>query len=365
VFKGRQLPGARRAALPRQPVRRRQGRRYRPRVRHPHQALRPGGFTLPEGKHRISWLDRDTLLVATDFGPGTSPKSGYPYIVKALKRGQTLAQAPSCIAARPNDRRLRRLDLRAPRPEGVYQGTVIQRPLDTFNAEYHTFGALEPAAGAFEVRRMDLPAKASLHGWHEGRLLFTTGQDWNGFTSGSLLASAFVTEAGPGPAPVITLFTPTPRQAVEDVAITADRVVAVIYDEVRGRLMSFDMGSTGATRADIPLPDNSTITLSATSKARDQMLVNVQGFVTPSTLFLADAKGGQPVKLKALPDRFNAANATVEQFTATSRDGTRIPYFVTRPKRIPASARHHPVRLRRLRRGQAARLHRRRWASCG
>jgi len=52
-----------------------------------------GGFNLPEGKHRIEWLDRDTLLVATDFGPGSLTESGYPFIVKTLKRGQTLAQA--------------------------------------------------------------------------------------------------------------------------------------------------------------------------------------------------------------------------------------------------------------------------------
>ncbi|KAK0358643.1 hypothetical protein LTR94_034573, partial [Friedmanniomyces endolithicus] len=52
-----------------------------------------GGFNLPEGKHRIEWLDRDTLLVATDFGPGTMTESGYPFIVKTLKRGRTLDQA--------------------------------------------------------------------------------------------------------------------------------------------------------------------------------------------------------------------------------------------------------------------------------
>ncbi len=51
------------------------------------------GFILPEGKHRLEWLDRDTLLVATDFGPNTLTESGYPFIVKSLQRGQTLAQA--------------------------------------------------------------------------------------------------------------------------------------------------------------------------------------------------------------------------------------------------------------------------------
>ncbi|HRL05316.1 MAG TPA: S9 family peptidase, partial [Brevundimonas diminuta] len=50
-----------------------------------------GGFVIPEGKHRISWLDRDTLLIATDFGPGSLTESGYPFIVKSLTRGHPLA----------------------------------------------------------------------------------------------------------------------------------------------------------------------------------------------------------------------------------------------------------------------------------
>jgi len=301
-----------------------------------------GGFTLPEGKHRLSWLDRDTLIVATDFGPGTLTESGYPYIVKELKRGQTLAQAREVFRGSANDggygvfpRTLRdRL--------GAVQGVLIARPLSTFDSEHYWL-----ADG--RVSRLDLPAKVTTHGYLDGRLVFTIGQDWDFLgrqTSGSLMA-VYLNRLLPGGDEVLghfdpTVFVPTTRQAVEDVAITGDRVAAVIYDEVRGRLFSFrDTGGNLAERGwqatPIPLPDNSTVTLSATSKTKDQMLVNVQGFVTPSTLFLADAKGGTPVKIKALPDRFNAAEAVVEQFTATSRDGTKIPYFVTRPKSIPAS----------------------------
>ncbi|MBW3559243.1 MAG: prolyl oligopeptidase family serine peptidase [Proteobacteria bacterium] len=288
------------------------------------------GFTLPEGKHRFSWLDRDTLLVATDFGPGTLTESGYPYIVRELKRGQSLAQAREVFRGSAKDGGYGVDPLVLRDAKGVVQGVVIERPIDTFNAEHHR---LTPSGS----ERMDLPAKATLHGWHKGRLIFTSGEPWKSFPAGALLGTAFANDAPAGSASTVLLFAPTPRQAVEQVAITAERIAAVVYDEVRGRLISFDMGPTGAAPTNIPLPDNSTVTLSATTTASNRMLVNVQGFITPSTLFLADAAGGAPVQIKALPARFNAAEATVEQFTATSRDGTRIPYFVTRPKSIPAS----------------------------
>jgi prolyl oligopeptidase len=93
----------------------------------------------------------------------------------------------------------------------------------------------------------------------------------------------------------------------------------------------------GFLKTSIAVPDNSTATLSASTKASNTVLINTQGFITPPTLLEADATTGQARSVKALPARFNAANATVEQFTATSRDGTRIPYFVTRPKVLPAS----------------------------
>src|SRR6185295_14473977 len=67
------------------------------------KAFVDGGFKLPEGKHSITWLDQDTLLIATDFGQGTLTESGYPYIVKSLKRGQTLARATELYRGEAGD----------------------------------------------------------------------------------------------------------------------------------------------------------------------------------------------------------------------------------------------------------------------
>jgi prolyl oligopeptidase len=300
----------------------------------------PGGFNLPEGKHRLDWLDKDTLLVATDFGPGTLTESGYPYIVKSLRRGQTLAQASEVFRGSAADGGYGVLpDVMRDRA-GKLVGTLIARPLSTFDSEYHW-------VDNGGVARLTLPAKAGTHGYADGRLVFTLGQDWTdpatgaAYTAGSLLAVDLDQlrtggRAAAGAPESRVLFRPTPRQSVEDVAVTRDGVAAVVYDEVRGRLFSFRPAPNGWTQTAIPVPDNSTVTLSATSKTKDQMLVTVQGFATPSTLLLADAKGGQPVRLKALPDRFDASKVVVEQFTATSRDGTKIPYFVTRPRQMPA-----------------------------
>src|SRR5205085_309053 len=45
------------------------------------------GFTLPEAKSSVDWIDENTVYVSTDFGPGSMTDSGYPRIVKRWKRG--------------------------------------------------------------------------------------------------------------------------------------------------------------------------------------------------------------------------------------------------------------------------------------
>ncbi|HWD39886.1 MAG TPA: hypothetical protein VG944_13645, partial [Fimbriimonas sp.] len=51
------------------------------------------GFVIPKSKMTVSWLDKDHLLVAKDWGRGTMTTSGYPYVVKIWTRGTALNSA--------------------------------------------------------------------------------------------------------------------------------------------------------------------------------------------------------------------------------------------------------------------------------
>ena len=61
------------------------------------------GFVLPEAKSRISWRDLDSVFVATDFGPGSLTRSGYPRIVKEWRRGTAVADAVQVFAGQLDD----------------------------------------------------------------------------------------------------------------------------------------------------------------------------------------------------------------------------------------------------------------------
>jgi prolyl oligopeptidase len=82
------------------------------------------------------------------------------------------------------------------------------------------------------------------------------------------------------------------------------------------------------------LPDNSTVSLVDASQKDDKALISVTNFLTPPSLWLADAATGEARQIKAQPAKFDASNLVAEQYEATSSDGTKIPYFLVHRKDI-------------------------------
>jgi prolyl oligopeptidase len=293
-----------------------------------------GGFSLPEGKHRLEWLDRDTLLVATDFGPGTLTESGYPFIVKSLKRGQTLAQATEVYRGDIGDGGYGVSPSVYRDRAGAVQAVLFNRPLDTFRSETWELVDGRPV-------KLSLPERVSVYGVQGGSFILSPDEDWarpgRSHKAGSLLAIC-IPCVRPTDGPVVvsnqveTIFEPTDRQSIGSVRVMQDRVVVAISDNVVGRLAVFqNRGEFGWPRTDIATPDNVDVSLGDASKSRGTFFVSTQGFLTPQTLSLANVTGDADV-IRQAPARFDASTHVTEQFEATSSDGTMIPYFVTRPR---------------------------------
>jgi prolyl oligopeptidase len=61
------------------------------------------GFFVPEAKSRLDWIDINSVYVATDFGPGSMTKSGYPRVIKRWQRGTPLTAAVQVFAGQESD----------------------------------------------------------------------------------------------------------------------------------------------------------------------------------------------------------------------------------------------------------------------
>jgi prolyl oligopeptidase len=114
---------------------------------------------------------------------------------------------------------------------------------------------------------------------------------------------------------------------------TRNHLVLTTLDHVQGRAYAYSVRSNGdwtATR--LPVPENHTVDLMTVNRSDDQFFLRLSGILTPSSLVLGDAAVGSLKEAKRLPAQFDASNLAVEQLEAISKDGTRVPYFMARPK---------------------------------
>jgi prolyl oligopeptidase len=287
-----------------------------------------GGFRLPEAKANVAWIDKDTLAVATEWTPGDLTESSYPYILKTLKRGQPLSAAHEVFRGVKTDVLVSPTVLRE--PDGRVAALMAQRGLDFFNSEIQ----LITPGGA---KKVDLPKKSTIQAYVGGQLVVTLEQDWpqKGFKEGDMVAfDLAAVKANPADLKGELVLRPSASQSIEQISNTRSRLAVVLYDNVKGKLLTFRHGVRSWTQAAVDLPKDSTITASSTSDADDTMIVGVTSFLTPSSQWLADGATGKAQRLKVSPARFDASKHVVEQLWATSRDGTKIPYWVVRPKAL-------------------------------
>jgi len=290
------------------------------------------GFHLSEAKSAITWLDEDAVLFGTDFGPGSMTTSGYPRIVKLWKRGAPMAEARTVYEGKIADVGATGVVFHT--PEGTT--ALIERDVSFFTAEYHLL------SGDGLTRRLALPLGAVLKGASRGELLFTLREDWTPpggprIARGSLIAYRVARSARDGPA-VSVLFTPDAHSTIDEVAPGRDAVYASVFRDVTGSIHVFrPRAERGWNEVVLPLPAaGSTHIVSANAWGAEAYL-RFESFTTPTTLYV-DPGDDVPKAIKSLPARFDASKLITEQFFATSSDGTRIPYFVTRPKTLTAPA---------------------------
>ena len=295
-----------------------------------------GGIVLAESKGGAAWIDKDTLLVSRDFGPGTLTNSGYPMVVKRMKRGQGLDQAETLFTGQPTDVSVSGYTLRD--ADGVVKAVLINRSVDFYSSE--TWRVTDDGA----LTQLQLPPKSDISGLVDGRLLVSLKQDWTApsgqdFKTGDLIAWPLETWLADQAAPAQLVLRPTERQAIEGVNVTRNRLVVALYDNVRGSVRVYTpspQGSDGEwAHTTLDLPQNVSVGVGSASEKDDKVFVSVTGYLNPSSLWLADAATGAVDQVKSMPAKFDAAGMTVDQHEARSADGTLIPYFVVHKADMP------------------------------
>ena len=295
------------------------------------KAFVDGGFTLPEAKTMVAWIDADDIYVGTDFGPGSMTKSGYPRLAKAWKRGTPLAEARLVYEGKPTDQAVFAFHDLTP----GFSRDFVLRQIDDWHSE--TFlrrsdGTLDkipvPDDADVDVQREWLTVKLR-SAWEVGGTTFPAGA----------LVAAPLDDVMKGKTAFTALFTPDAHTSLAGASWTRHHLILDEMHDVAGRIEVLTPRRKGAWKR-APLsgaPALATIEASGTDPDHtDEYFLVETGFLSPTTLARGVVGGHKATTLKTTPAFFDASHDHVQQLFATSDDGTRVPYFVVAPRDLKA-----------------------------
>jgi len=284
------------------------------------------GFKLPEAKSSISWRDENSVFVGTDFGAGSLTDSGYPGVVKIWQRGTPLSSAKQVYKADKTSVSASGFVMRDGKNslDMIYDGTSFYSR------------AMYILQGDKQVK-LPIPKDASLSAFLNGDIFIQLKSSWtvNGstFKQGSVIFAP-VDDVLKGTAHYKTLITPTASLAINSVQATKSTLLVTVLDNVKSKVLRFtnDAGQWKSTPVDID--DKGNISVFNTNESTDDFFLNYTSFLKPATLYKVSGATGKLTQLKAQKSQFNSDDLVTHQYWATSKDGTKVPYFAIMKKDI-------------------------------
>jgi len=302
-----------------------------------------GGFEAPEAKSRVEWIDANTLYIGSDFGPGSLTDSGYPRTVRRWQRGQQLSEASTVFEGQASDVAS---FVSVDKTPG-FERTVFGRSVTFYTDQLYLLLGDKQVA-------IDKPADAELSFWRD-RVLLELRSDW--LTEGTTWprGSLLVTDAAAylrGERKFSALFTPTATRSLAGFSTTRGNVLVNVLDNVASRLEEWQPGAATTNmatatwkRRNVKAPYPGTLSASAlhdpllkSDPLAEAYLLNSADFLQPDALLLGRTGSDERDRLKARPTFFDATGMRAEQRFATSKDGTRVPYFIVWPKGVKSGA---------------------------
>ena len=284
------------------------------------------GFYMDEAKGSASYVDENTLIVSTDFGEGTTTTSGYPNQVKLWKRGTPLKDAQLIYEGQTSDVGTWGGVMR----DGTKAYTMITRAPSFFTSQ-NLIWMDEKAV------KVDIPEDASPKGILNDQLIVQLKSDWTvnnkTYKTGTLLSLNF-TALLKGNKDIKVILEPDEFSSISEVSTTKNKLLINLLTNVTGQLFIYTYSNGQWTSEKVEAPQLGTISIVGTTELSDNYFFDFENFITPSTLYFADASKNTFKPYQSLPAFFDASKYEVKQFKARSKDGTMIPYFIVAAKNM-------------------------------
>ncbi|HEX9631912.1 MAG TPA: prolyl oligopeptidase family serine peptidase [Gemmatimonadales bacterium] len=293
-----------------------------------------GGFFLPEAKSAVGWVDQHTLLVGTNWGEGSLTTSGYARIAKVWRRGTPLASAETLFEGKPTD-----VAVFVGSFETVWgtQPVIFHRP-SFFEGTLYLLRDGKPVA--VEIPR---DADPGLVGdqltvyvrdpWEVG------GRTWG---TGSVIAIK-LEDFLAGSRDFRVVVQPGPRATVQGVTPAGDVLLVSVLDNVRGQLWMYRFDGQTWVGERVGAPDMGSVNPVDVDLHSNRFFFTYSSYLQPTTLYIHH-DDGRVEEVRRLPAMFDATGLVIEQYEATSKDGTQVPYWLVHRENLERNG-HNPTLL--------------------
>lgn len=286
-----------------------------------------GGFSLPESKSSLTWVDENTLVASASLDPKGETDSGYPLAARLWTRGTDFTDGDVIFEIDPQDVAI--FISSASTSDGSLP--VIVHMESFFTMHYHVV-----IDG--EALPINLPTDASPSVLQD-RLIVQLRSDWEmndrTFPAGALI-SASLSSVLDGNPEFDLIVESEDRRVVLGATTTEDFLLVSILDNVRSEMHAYQFDGSFWTSERIQTPEFGNIGGAIRTSGSNRFFITYSDYLRPTTLYYVDGDAGTtPVAIQELEPKFNADGLTVHQYEATSADGTTIPYFIIHREDIP------------------------------
>ena len=295
------------------------------------------GFSRPEAKGSMNWIDRDHVFVMTDFGPGSMTESGYPRIAKKWKRGTPFESAEVIYEGKSDDMSIGAMHDDSP----GFERNMVSRTLAFYNDELYLLDSNN------KLIKIDAPNSANKSIFHD-YLAFELREPWTlgdkTYTAGSLLMTK-LDDFLKGDRNLEVVFEPSDTTALSSFGFTKDYAFINVLEDVKNRIYVLKPTQEGWERELLKgAPSFGTVNITAvdSDESNDYFMTSTD-YLNPTTLSMGTI-GAEPSPLKKSPEFFDASGSTISQHFAKSKDGTSVPYFMVGPKDLKLDG-NHPTLL--------------------
>ncbi|RYZ89484.1 MAG: S9 family peptidase [Proteobacteria bacterium] len=275
------------------------------------------GFNVPVSKSDLTWLTPDKTLLCDGLDEDDLTDSGYPMTIKVWSRGKSLSETTTIYNGRKSD-----VGVGVTRFEdGEKEHFIISRAVDFYNSEYSIYSESQG------LRPLNIHSECDILLIFKGNLIFRDRLGASGFPSGSIVSQALSDSTSYKKPDQKLLYYFNSHQSFTGIARTKDSLIVSFTHLVSGRLAEIKFVDGKLSTDQIAWADKSSLEILSSDEHSNEVLYTLSSYLTPTSVYYMKV-GEEPRLLYQAKERFNAEGLVTSQFSAESKDGTHIPYFI-------------------------------------